>query len=446
MANTSNLSTCWRAAIPPLWITVAAMCVAAPLLAQDIAGTWQGTLSAFGMQYRQLLRIAKAGGGWTVISYDLDQESEPDTSSTIVLRGSHVTITSPAQPPDDPGATYVAELDRGAHTLTGTFSQGDQHLPLTFRRVSAKEAWPLPKPHASRFVAVDTNVKLEVLDWGGSGPPMVFLSGLGNTAHVFDSFAPKFTSRYHVYGITRRGFGKSSSPTPTDTNYTATRLGDDVLAVLDSLHLSKPVLVGHSIAGQELSAIGSRHPERVAGLVYLDAGYWYAYYDSATGNYFLDAADLQQKLRRLNWSLSTHDTRAMIHALLDRDLPRMEKDLRDWLERIHFMPDSTPAPSISAIDNAILFGGEKFNHVPVPTLAIFADPHADPPRTGVDPATLAREQAEDSLSTTQQVNAFAAGIPSARIVRLPHANHYVFQSNEADVLREMNAFLATVSP
>jgi hypothetical protein len=29
-------------------------------------------------------------------------------------------------------------------------------------------------------------------------------------------------------------------------------------------------------------------------------------------------------------------------------------------------------------------------------------------------------------------------------VRLPRANHYVFLSNEADVLREMNAFLASL--
>jgi pimeloyl-ACP methyl ester carboxylesterase len=107
--------------------------------------------------------------------------------------------------------------------------------------------------------------------------------------------------------------------------------------------------------------------------------------------------------------------------------------------------DSTPGQPNSAISDAILFGGEKFHHVPVPALAIFAVPHANP-RAGVDSATLAREEAADSLSTTQQVNAFAAGIPSARIVRLPHANHFVFLSNEADVLREMNAFLATVSP
>jgi non-heme chloroperoxidase len=428
-----------------LSIIAAGMCVAAPLGAQDIAGTWQGTLSAFGLQHRELIRVTKAAPGWAVIGYSLDDESDADSASSVVLHGSHVTITFRPRPPEDPGSTYEGEFDHGAHTLAGTLSQGDQHWPLTFRHVSSKEAWPLPKPHTARFVAVDTNVTLEVLDWGGSGPPLVFLAGLGNTAHAFDTFAPKFTPRYHVYGITRRGFGKSSAPTPTDSNYTATRLGDDVLAVLDSLHLAKPVLVGHSIAGQELSAIGSRDPDRVAGLVYLDAGYWYAYYDSAVGNYFLDRGDLQARLRRLNLSLSIRDTRAMIHALLESDMPRMEKDLRDWLQSIQSVNDSTLAQPNSAISDAILFGGEKFRHVPVLALAIFAVPHADP-RAGVDSATLAREEAADSLSTTQQVNAFAAGIPSARIVRLPHANHFVFRSNEADVLREMNAFLATVSP
>ena len=99
-----------------------------------------------------------------------------------------------------------------------------------------------------RSIAVDTNVKLEVLDWGGKGRPVVLLAGLGNNAHVFDKFAPKLTPLYHVYGITRRGFGASSSPRFTPANYSADRLGDDVLAVIDSLGLRRPVLVGHSIA------------------------------------------------------------------------------------------------------------------------------------------------------------------------------------------------------
>jgi len=41
-------------------------------------------------------------------------------------------------------------------------------------------------------------------------------------------------------------------------------------------------------------------------------------------------------------------------------------------------------------------------------------------------------------------DAFEKGVPTARVVRLPHASHYVFLSNETDVLREMNAFLGTL--
>ena len=46
--------------------------------------------------------------------------------------------------------------------------------------------------------------------------------------------------------------------------------------------------------------------------------------------------------------------------------------------------------------------------------------------------------------STDMSNAFAAGVPSAKVVRLPNANHYVFRSNEADVLRAMNDFLDTL--
>ena len=63
--------------------------------------------------------------------------------------------------------------------------------------------------------------------------------------------------------------------------------------------LTRPVLVGHSIAGEELSSVGSRHPETVAGLIYLDAGYSYAYYDRARGDYLIDSLELQKKLAGL---------------------------------------------------------------------------------------------------------------------------------------------------
>ena len=60
-------------------------------------------------------------------------------------------------------------------------------------------------PHTIRFVTVAPGVDLEVVDWGGSGAAMVFLTGLGDNAHVYDQFAFQFTNFFHVIGITRRG-------------------------------------------------------------------------------------------------------------------------------------------------------------------------------------------------------------------------------------------------
>lgn len=129
--------------------------------------------------------------------------------------------------------------------------------------------WHDPSPHLIRFVMVDDGVRLEILDWGGRGRNIVLLAGSGNTAHVFDDFAQKLTRLGHVYGITRRGFGASSHP---ESGYNDQRLADDVLRVLDAASISKPVLVGHSMAGSEMTTLGNQHSDRVAGLVYLDAG------------------------------------------------------------------------------------------------------------------------------------------------------------------------------
>jgi len=219
-------------------------------------------------------------------------------------------------------------------------------LALWASAASAQQVapWHDPSPHKVQFVTVDQDVKLEVLDWGGTGRPVVLLAGLGNTAHVFDDFAPKLTPQYHVYGITRRGFGASSSP---DSGYSADRLGDDVLAVLDTLKLDRPVLVGHSIAGEELSSIGSRHPEEVAGLIYLDAAYSYAYYDRNEGDFATDLEELQKQLDELKSAEDLTNQKPLIEGLLQTELPRFEGDLRSLDTEINRnllpVPESTSA-------------------------------------------------------------------------------------------------------
>lgn len=77
-------------------------------------------------------------------------------------------------------------------------------------RAQKSEPWHDPSTHKVQFVTVEEGVRLDVLGWGRSGRPLVLLAGLGFTAHVFDGFAEKLTDGYHVYGITRRGYGASS--------------------------------------------------------------------------------------------------------------------------------------------------------------------------------------------------------------------------------------------
>ena len=160
-------------------------------------------------------------------------------------------------------------------------------------------------PHKVKLITVAANVQLEVLDWGGDGPPLVLLTGLGDTAHVFDTFAQKFTDKHHVYAITRRGFGASSKPAPTDENYASDRLADDVLAAIEALGLTRRILADHSIAGEELSSIGSRHPEKITGLIYLDETDGIGYYNPKTPVMVrVDTAVVRQALEELHFASS----------------------------------------------------------------------------------------------------------------------------------------------
>jgi len=124
-------------------------------------------------------------------------------------------------------------------------------------------------PHRSDFVNVN-GIRLHYLDWGGSGPALLFLAGLGTTAHIFDQFAPRFVDKFHVLALTRRGHGESDYP---DTGYDLNTLIEDIRQFLDALQIDRVILVGHSMAGIELSHFAVLYPQRVLKLVYLDAAY-----------------------------------------------------------------------------------------------------------------------------------------------------------------------------
>jgi hypothetical protein len=88
----------------------------------------------------------------------------------------------------------------------------------------------------------------------------------------------------------------------------------------------------------------------------------------------------------------------------------------------------------------MLFGEQKYTKIPVPILAISAVPHNLDDAPG-DAATKAALKAADLARTTALANTFEVGVPSAHVLRIANADHTIFRSNEAEVLRDMDSFL-----
>ena len=310
-------------------------------------------------------------------------------------------------------------------------------------------AWRDPSIHRVRLVTVEKGVELEVLDWGGSGRPVVLLAGSGNTAHVFDDFAPKLTDCCHVYGITRRGYGASSQP---PSGYDEQRRADDVLHVLDSLSIDAPVLVGHSMAGGELTTLGNQHSKRLAGLVYLDALGDPKDFPSGDPAYMELFNRLPVSMRGPSSPPSEQEassfTAYRAWQMRNERFAFPESELRNT----HVTnPDGTmgrfKAPD--RIYGAIAAGGKRrdYSHIRVPVLALFEypSPTGGPeyqPKNEEERAAIEAFSSATAAYVDRWVNNVTSGVPGARFVDLPRAGHYVFLTREAEVLRELRRFVA----
>jgi non-heme chloroperoxidase len=316
--------------------------------------------------------------------------------------------------------------------------------------INAQSAWRDPSPHAVRFVTVDSSVRLEVLDWGGTARPILFL-GCYLTAHAFDEIAPKLKDRFHVYAFTRRGFGASDQPS---AGYELQRAVDDLVEVIDTLKLQKPILIGSSCAGWTQTMLAGQHADLLGGVVYLEAA------DDPTltlGDYNLTAMDdasLPPRVARPALDFSSLDAyRRTQRARSGVAFP--EAELR---QTFHVNSDGSVGQSRMSpkIRQAVTSGNRSkpdFAAVRVPVLAIFKTP--TPFTSEASNYVIEHEQQREALRqqwdaerimTAKWERDLRAAIPTAKIVELPGASVFMFLSNEADVIREVRAFADTLPP
>lgn len=300
----------------------------------------------------------------------------------------------------------------------------------------------------SNFVTVN-GIRLHYLDWGGDGPVLLFLAGMGCNAYIFANFAPRFTDKFHVLALTRRGHGDSDYP---ETGYDADTLTEDLRHFLDMLKIGKVILVGHSFANVELCHFSALYPERVHKLVFLDAAY-----DSASAEY--------KAVRKKNPLMS------MIPPWPEVDLYSIE-DYMSTLKMIYpalaviwaeFMEEHTrhqvKVTSDEKVIDKMTDGITKalndtftsyvpgYSNIRVPVLSFFAIRDGSDFLSSDYMTEEQKAQVTEYFCTTlasqvrKDIEQFQRYVPHAKVVEIPGGHHYCFIKQEELVSKEMRKFL-----
>ena len=125
---------------------------------RDIVGTWQGTLhiAAANRDLRIVNKISKDDKGQLkVIDYSIDQGGRPMVASSASFEDGVLKFSI-----DFIQGKYEGKMSADGKTISGTWTQGPNPLPLNFDRANADTAWAIPEPPKS--MAPDANPTFDV--------------------------------------------------------------------------------------------------------------------------------------------------------------------------------------------------------------------------------------------------------------------------------------------
>ena len=120
-------------------------------------------------------------------------------------------------------------------------------------------------------VALETGVALEVEEFG-SGPPVVLVPGGAMTHRVWDHQVAALLPAYRTLAVDLRGSGGSDKP---PAGYSVDLLVADLAALIGSLQLERPVVVGHGLGAHVALRLAAAEPDLVRGLALSAAAPWF---------------------------------------------------------------------------------------------------------------------------------------------------------------------------
>jgi pimeloyl-ACP methyl ester carboxylesterase len=117
----------------------------------------------------------------------------------------------------------------------------------------------------SAEVVLPGGVRLHYVDGGPKdGPLVIMLHGFSDSSFSFSRVWPLMPPHYRMIAVDQRGHGKSDRPA---TDYSMDTFASDLLALMDTLHIQRASIVGHSMGSFVARRIAERAPDRVQRLV-----------------------------------------------------------------------------------------------------------------------------------------------------------------------------------
>lgn len=269
-------------------------------------------------------------------------------------------------------------------------------------------------------------VELQLAVWEGGGKEVLCVHGLTANCRCWDVIASALAPIHQVTAMDLRGRGLSDKP---PKGYSEEHHLRDVRCLMDDLGLEKGVLMGHSLGGYVSMALAARHPERVEGLILLDAGG-----DLSQEQWDKVTLAIKPSLERLEQVFPSFDAcvEAMkqvrffqpwspaIEAYFRYDLEEVEGGARSRIQLAHILEE---------VSNKRETGAAQFYpEISCPVLVLRA--------------TEGMLVQDDILLPEGAVERMLREIPRAKCVDVEGTNHYaiIFQPNEIRD-RAIKAFL-----
>jgi 3-oxoadipate enol-lactonase len=249
-------------------------------------------------------------------------------------------------------------------------------------------------------------------DEAGSGTPLLLVHGWPFDRRMWGGQLGGLAPFARVLAPDLRGVGGSTVSGP----YTIDQYGDDLVAFLQSLGITRTVVCGLSMGGYVAFSMFRRYRDRVRALILADT--------RATA----DTEEIRANRERLVALIETEGMNALaarqLRSLLARSTLERQPPLVESVR--HMMASVPPAGAIGALR------------------AMAARPDSTPMLGTIDVPTLVVGGAEDGVTPPDVLRSMAAAIPNSRVEILEQGGHLCPLERPAAFNRVVGEFLGAL--